>query len=334
MSRLSISNSSQAPRRRDDLGGEDVLVGGLVGGALEVDAGRADQLGDDDTLGAVDDEGALVGHQREVAHEDRLALDLAGLVVHELGGDEERRGVGEVLLLALLDGVLRGLEAGGLGTRGTWSRRSPRSGRSPRRSPRGRTSWGRRRRSASRAARPGPARRRCRAASRSCRSGGRGGWGPRGARGSSRTRCGGVRCCWCRSGWCRGGLAGGARGGQEGSFRGLPDSLRARMPDRPGQMPWVRSDGSAKRQHTPRARRPQVAPAALAGAGPGTQSSVQTSRREQVDRHSACRQGPRPGQSAERVLTAAPAGVPAASDRRSRAERARAGIRCGQIGRT
>ena len=53
---------------------------------LEVDAGRADELRDDDTLGAVDDEGALVGHQREVAHEDRLALDLAGLVVHELGG--------------------------------------------------------------------------------------------------------------------------------------------------------------------------------------------------------------------------------------------------------
>ena len=79
--------------------------------ALEVDAGRADELGDDDTLGAVDDERALVGHQREVAHEDRLALDLAGLVVHELGRDEERSGVREVALLALLDRVLRRLEA-------------------------------------------------------------------------------------------------------------------------------------------------------------------------------------------------------------------------------
>ena len=77
---------------------------------LEVDTGRADQLGHDDTLGAVDDEGALVGHQREVAHEDRLALDLAGLVVHELGGDEQRRGVGDVALLALVDRVLRRLE--------------------------------------------------------------------------------------------------------------------------------------------------------------------------------------------------------------------------------
>ena len=96
--------------RRDDLRDEDVLVGRLVDRLLEVDARRADELRDDDTLGAVDDEGALVGHQREVAHEDRLALDLAGLVVRELGGDEERRGVGEVPLLALLDGVLRVVE--------------------------------------------------------------------------------------------------------------------------------------------------------------------------------------------------------------------------------
>jgi hypothetical protein len=43
---------------RDDLRGEDVLVGRLVGGALEVDARGTHQLGDDDTLGAVDDEGA------------------------------------------------------------------------------------------------------------------------------------------------------------------------------------------------------------------------------------------------------------------------------------
>ena len=83
----------------------------LSSGALEVDARRADELRHDDALGAVDDEGALVGHEREVAHEDRLGLDLAGLVVHELGGDEQRRGVGEVLLAALVDGVLRRLEA-------------------------------------------------------------------------------------------------------------------------------------------------------------------------------------------------------------------------------
>ena len=111
MSRLSISNSSQAPRDGMILAVKMSLSDVLSSVALEVDAGRADQLRDDDALGAVDDERALVGHEREVAHEDRLGLDLAGLVVHELGGDEQRRGVGEVALLALLDGVLRVLEA-------------------------------------------------------------------------------------------------------------------------------------------------------------------------------------------------------------------------------
>ena len=65
----------------------------------------------DDPLGAVDDEGALAGHHREVAHEHRLALDLAGGVVGELRGDEQRRRVGHVLVLALLDGGLDLFEA-------------------------------------------------------------------------------------------------------------------------------------------------------------------------------------------------------------------------------
>ena len=83
----------------------------LSGGALEVDARAADELRDDDTLGAVDDEGAALGHEREVAHEDRLALDLAGVGVHELGGHEERRVVGLVALLARLDRLAGLLEA-------------------------------------------------------------------------------------------------------------------------------------------------------------------------------------------------------------------------------
>ena len=96
---------------RDDLGGVDVLVGRLVGRALEVDARAADELRDDDTLGAVDDEGAALGHEREVTHEHRLALDLTRLGVHELGGDEERCVVRLVALLARLDRLAGLLEA-------------------------------------------------------------------------------------------------------------------------------------------------------------------------------------------------------------------------------
>jgi hypothetical protein len=95
---------------RDHLAAEDVLVRGLVDLALEVDTRGPDQLGDHDPLGAVDDERALAGHEREVAHEDGLALDLARAVVDELRRDEHRGGVGHVLVLALLDGVLGRLE--------------------------------------------------------------------------------------------------------------------------------------------------------------------------------------------------------------------------------
>ncbi len=91
---------------RDDARGVDVLVGGLLLLALEVDAGRADELRHDDALGAVDDERALVGHEREVAHEDRLRLDLTREVVHELGLDVQRGRVRLAALLALLERVL------------------------------------------------------------------------------------------------------------------------------------------------------------------------------------------------------------------------------------
>ena len=97
---------------RDDARRDDVLVARLVGGLVEVDARRADELRHDDTLGAVDDERALAGLQREVAHEDRLGLDLTGEVVHELGLDVQGGGVGLAALLALLDRVLLGLEVG------------------------------------------------------------------------------------------------------------------------------------------------------------------------------------------------------------------------------
>ncbi len=93
-------------------GALDELVLGEVAEAepltrLEDDARRAHELRHDDALGAVDDERALVGHHREVAHEDRLLLDLAGVAVHEPGPHEDRGRVGHVLLLALLHRELR-----------------------------------------------------------------------------------------------------------------------------------------------------------------------------------------------------------------------------------
>src|SRR5207253_2342882 len=49
----------------------------LRGNALEKHARRAVQLADDDALGAVDDKGAVVRHQRDFAEEDFLLLDVA-----------------------------------------------------------------------------------------------------------------------------------------------------------------------------------------------------------------------------------------------------------------
>lgn len=96
---------------RDDLDAVQVLLGALVDVLVEVHTGRTHELRHHDTLGAVDDEGALVGHHREITHEDRLALDLTGVVVDELGGDEQRSRVRHVLVLALLDGGLDLVEA-------------------------------------------------------------------------------------------------------------------------------------------------------------------------------------------------------------------------------
>ena len=89
----------------DDLAEE---VGAVVG-RLEEDAGRAVQLRNDHALGAVDDEGAVLGHQRNVAEEDFLLLDVAdglgaGLGVLVVDGEAhrhlERGGVGHAALFA------------------------------------------------------------------------------------------------------------------------------------------------------------------------------------------------------------------------------------------
>ena len=58
---------------RNDLAEE---VGAVVR-RLKEDAGRTVELRDDDALGAVDDEGAVLRHQRDVAEEDFLLLHVA-----------------------------------------------------------------------------------------------------------------------------------------------------------------------------------------------------------------------------------------------------------------
>ena len=63
------------------VGDEDLLLAVL--GLHQVGARGAHELRHDDALGAVDDERAALGHPREVAHEDRLLADLAGLAVDE-----------------------------------------------------------------------------------------------------------------------------------------------------------------------------------------------------------------------------------------------------------
>jgi len=92
---------------------------GLALVVVEEHARAAVHLADDDALGAVDDEGALVRHQGHVAHVDVLLLDAAdrarpGVLVdvpdHEAQRDLERRGEVHAALLALLDVVFRRLE--------------------------------------------------------------------------------------------------------------------------------------------------------------------------------------------------------------------------------
>ena len=99
------------PAVGDNGGGEGDVIR-LVRIFGEVHAGGAHQLGDDDTLRAVDDEGARVGHDGEVAHENGLLLDLVGGLVAEMDLHLHGGGIGHVLGLALLNGVLGGVVHG------------------------------------------------------------------------------------------------------------------------------------------------------------------------------------------------------------------------------
>ena len=106
---LSVSNSIHAPRF-------GMIVALNVGAVVRVDvlavvdARRTDELAHDHALGAVDHERALVGHEREIAHEDLLvgnALDFARLGGDKTNADAQRSAVGHVALAALFNRVLR-----------------------------------------------------------------------------------------------------------------------------------------------------------------------------------------------------------------------------------
>ena len=73
---------------RHQVGDEDLLLAVLR--LHDVGAGAAHELRHDDALGAVDDEGAAVGHPREVAHEHGLLADLTRLAVLERDRDRQR----------------------------------------------------------------------------------------------------------------------------------------------------------------------------------------------------------------------------------------------------
>ena len=92
---------------------------GLAPVMIEEHTGRAVHLRDDDALGAIDDEGAVLGHERNVAHVNVLFLDVLdrlGLGVRvdfkhdQAQGDLQRRGIGHAPLLALFHIVFRRLE--------------------------------------------------------------------------------------------------------------------------------------------------------------------------------------------------------------------------------
>ena len=90
----------------DDGAGQQGQVGLEIDLLAVVHAGGADDLADHHALSAVDDEGAAMGHQREISHEDLLLLDLAGLLVVQAHPHLHRSGIRGVPRFALLHIVL------------------------------------------------------------------------------------------------------------------------------------------------------------------------------------------------------------------------------------
>jgi hypothetical protein len=71
---------------------------------LKADARGAVELADDDALGAVDDEAALLGHERDFAHVNGFFAVLVAFL--EAKGDMQRRGEGAAFLEGVHPGAL------------------------------------------------------------------------------------------------------------------------------------------------------------------------------------------------------------------------------------
>ena len=83
------------------------LVGGFIALGGEIHTRATNQLGNNNALGTIDDEGAARGHEREITHEYVLFLDLARFAIDESDLSEERSLIGNVTSLALVYTMLR-----------------------------------------------------------------------------------------------------------------------------------------------------------------------------------------------------------------------------------
>ena len=105
----------------DNARGEEIFARrmGLAAIMIEQHARRAVHLADDHALGAVDDERAVLRHERHVAHVDVLLLDIEDGAGFRIGIDLEhdqaqrdahRGGIGDAALAALVGVVFRRLQ--------------------------------------------------------------------------------------------------------------------------------------------------------------------------------------------------------------------------------
>ena len=75
-------------------------------GRFEIHTRRTDELRDDDAFGAIDDEGSLVGHLREIAQEDILFDRLGDIGTRQQDRHIQRAGVGQIAFNTLFNRVL------------------------------------------------------------------------------------------------------------------------------------------------------------------------------------------------------------------------------------